>query len=487
MSFAKFSASYPVYDVTPVENLFLMEFMPYAKGDYVRVYLYGLMQCRHPSGNDGLEVIANILNMSVSTVMEAFVYWEQKGLVVRLSDNPMTFEYRRVSDAIQLANAVDDSVYVYGELTKKLEAVFGNLENRYRTAAIEWVEDLGLPTDVVLLMVQQVNDALTRKNGGKQRSVAYVFAALKDCALDWSTRGIKTVQEAALEGEKSLPPYLAARKVLSAFNLRRNPTLAEVTMCAKWLTEWAYTEDQILSALSETTKSANPSFAYVDGILKGRKKRKTASDGDAREVIKEVLTALGSSSRAVTDALMDSYEKLCEKGFSKGAILRAATLCNVRGSHTVEKLDDVLGKWLSLGLTTSDAVDEYLKNRSQLRNLTLRIFDKAGIEREPTDADLEQTREWLEKAPAHMIEYAAECARGLKLPTRSITKRLGEWVAAGISDIEAAREFKRPGMKAAQPGAAPSVSPALNYAQRKYDDSFFDDIFVDLDKVEEQK
>lgn len=39
-----------MFDVTPVENQFILEYMLSAQGDYVKVYLYGLMHCYHPVG-----------------------------------------------------------------------------------------------------------------------------------------------------------------------------------------------------------------------------------------------------------------------------------------------------------------------------------------------------------------------------------------------------------------------------------------------------
>ncbi|MEA5064610.1 MAG: DnaD domain protein, partial [Eubacteriales bacterium] len=139
----------------------------------------------------------------------------------------------------------------------------------------------------------------------------------------------------------------------------------------------------------------------------------------------------------------------------------------------------------SEGLTTPDAVDQYLDRRARLRKLTLTVFEKAGIEREPTDADIDQTQEWLELAEPELIECAAERARGLSLPARSITKRLKEWAAAGIRDVEAARAFKRPGARPgtpAAPGAATARNPALNYEQRNYDDRFFEAYFADVER-----
>ena len=46
-----FDAQFAMFDATPVANQFILEYMPTARGDYVKVYLYGLMQCYHPSSD----------------------------------------------------------------------------------------------------------------------------------------------------------------------------------------------------------------------------------------------------------------------------------------------------------------------------------------------------------------------------------------------------------------------------------------------------
>ena len=43
MALFGFDEQYAMFDVTPVANQFLLEYMPMARGDYVKVYLYGLM------------------------------------------------------------------------------------------------------------------------------------------------------------------------------------------------------------------------------------------------------------------------------------------------------------------------------------------------------------------------------------------------------------------------------------------------------------
>ena len=43
MPFCSFDRESAMYDVTPIENMFLLEYLPMAPEDYLRVYLYARM------------------------------------------------------------------------------------------------------------------------------------------------------------------------------------------------------------------------------------------------------------------------------------------------------------------------------------------------------------------------------------------------------------------------------------------------------------
>ena len=77
--------------MTPVDNLFFLHYMPDADGTFVKVYLYGLMQCYHRSLCDA--DIGEALGLSDTQVRCAFVYWQAKGLVRILGDDPLSVEY----------------------------------------------------------------------------------------------------------------------------------------------------------------------------------------------------------------------------------------------------------------------------------------------------------------------------------------------------------------------------------------------------------
>ena len=65
---------------TKVENLFISEYMPDAPGDYVKVFLFGLMYAQYEQKPERNEV-AKILGLSVDEIEEAWIYWESRGLV----------------------------------------------------------------------------------------------------------------------------------------------------------------------------------------------------------------------------------------------------------------------------------------------------------------------------------------------------------------------------------------------------------------------
>ena len=72
MALCSFAENQTMLGVTPVENLFIQEYLPHASGDYVRVYLYGLMQCYYPAADMTIERTARILELSEDVVMSAF-------------------------------------------------------------------------------------------------------------------------------------------------------------------------------------------------------------------------------------------------------------------------------------------------------------------------------------------------------------------------------------------------------------------------------
>lgn len=83
MAFCSFDDSAALFDATPVENMFITEYMLRAPGDFVKVYLYGLMLCYHRSERMSLASMARDLDVTQEDIERAYRYWEREGLVRR--------------------------------------------------------------------------------------------------------------------------------------------------------------------------------------------------------------------------------------------------------------------------------------------------------------------------------------------------------------------------------------------------------------------
>ena len=67
---------------TVIENIFINEYIPEAKGDYVKVYLFGLKNSQNPELEPlSTGELARILDLTESDILKAFDYWESKKLV----------------------------------------------------------------------------------------------------------------------------------------------------------------------------------------------------------------------------------------------------------------------------------------------------------------------------------------------------------------------------------------------------------------------
>ena len=66
---------------TPVSNVFIEQYMPKARGEFVKVYLLLLKQNMNGEPGIGSEIMARMLNLLESDIMNALHYWNEEGLI----------------------------------------------------------------------------------------------------------------------------------------------------------------------------------------------------------------------------------------------------------------------------------------------------------------------------------------------------------------------------------------------------------------------
>ncbi|MBQ8506349.1 MAG: DnaD domain protein [Clostridia bacterium] len=466
MPFCSFSEGAAMFDVTPIENMFLLEYLPTAPDGFLRVYLYARMLCLHPELGGEIGDVARALRMDEDAVFNAFSYWERQGLVERLTDRPPTYAIRPLKvGAVQ--TEMDRDYYKYREFNANMQDLFGSqlLHPSQYEMASDWLNVLGFSQDAVLKLLEY-----ELQHGGKQP--ASVFKRADKRAADWAERGIKTLEdvERAISYDEGV--YSMANRVMKQFSMSRKPTMNELDCVRRWISEWKLTEEDVVAACALTTKSRSPSIAYLDAILRARVE---SGEDDARYAeLKGIMKELNPRNAVPTAEQVKVYKRWLEEGFERETILLAAKRCAGKNWHSFVKLEEMLGEWAENNARSLARAEIYLANKKQAYLEMKRLMQTAGLSRSPSNDDVGKYEGWKDRFSAEILSFAAECANGKGKPIPYMEKLLSEWEKSNISTLEAAREdHSRAAAK------APEKAARQNYQQHDYTEDDFKDIFYD--------
>ena len=360
-----FADKYAMFDATPVENLFIQEYMVRADGDFVKVYLYGLMQCYHPVHSASLSTVARDLGMEVSRVENAFAYWERMGLVQRVGDNPPSWAYRNLKQLELMRAQDDDGLYRYADFNNSLQAQFGadrllhppDFERVY-----DWIEGLGLPEEVVLMLVSgQI----------KARGKKFPFKSIDPIARAWAEANVRTIADAEEMSRMYTERYQAIKQVYKKLGKRHQVSEPDEALYERWTREWGFDLPAILAACDETSKGV-PTFGYLNGILERMHQQGLHSEEDLRadleadRDVKALLRELGMRAASPTDDSRSMLEGFLREGFARETIALAATRVARKGGR-LDALERTLRIWKEAGALSYESATAYLKRMDAQR------------------------------------------------------------------------------------------------------------------------
>jgi DnaD/phage-associated family protein len=456
VSLCRFSESFQIFDITPIENLFIQEFMLKAPSDFVKVYLYGLMQCYHPNSTENsLKAFSHALEMDVHTIENAFHYWERQGILYFHKDaDKVNIEYFNIKDVLYNKGLDNEkTMYKYKDFNQNLQRIFDThlLSPQEYLRIYDWVEVLNLPMEVVLMMVQFYVSRM-----GKKARINY----LDKVAASWAREGINTLQKAEEYIKSNDSCFKDTISVLKYLGIHRSPSQAELDLYKKWQS-WGFDLDSILLACRETTKVQSPTFAYLDKILANMQSKNVTSQQEVRQHldmqddsyarIKEVYYDLGYKDNTPAPAHLSMYRDWIEQyGLQHDLILLGCKQCVRKKKTTFEDLDDLLKQWASQGFSNVTEVKDYLSKKKAMDNEIKAVLERAGDSRSITIGDRRLYRKWTEtwKLSFEVILQAAEYSVMAKEKAPFINKILSNWYDKGINTVKAAKEDHERHLKA---------------------------------------
>lgn len=478
MSFCSFAENAGMYDVTPIENMFLLEYLPVATGPQLRVYLYARMVCLHPELGDSLEEMAKALHMDVDAVCAAMDFWERHGLAMRMSDRPPTYAIIPMRSGAAVTNPLESAYYEFQELHGKLRALFPESELHAKQFVMveDWIKVLRFDEAAVVRLVQ----AMVERSRSKKLDPYRIFAKANENAIRWSQKysgkaiPLDLVELELVNDDRVKKTTSAVMKQLGMDN--RKASIDEIKLVDRWLNEWNFAHDEIIAACAETTKSRTPTLAYLNSVLESRRRGEDEMFGSLKVVLRE----LGANDTP-TPAQIESYGRMLALGFEAETIRLAAVQCSRRRSHRFEDLEWMVKQWADMSLLRRDAAEAYIQRMARMTEEIRGLLEKCGSNRNPVKSDVAYYERWQESFSAELIAYAAECARGMQIPMRYMDTLLSAWQKAGVTTVDDARaqhEAHRGQKPAGNSGAV--ANPALNYEQRSSTETNYGSTVIDL-------
>lgn len=276
----RFSKDTALMDLTPVENLFLKEYMPCASAEQTKVYLYGLMLCHTREEGD----IARALNLTEQQVYEAFCYWQQQGLLRILGGEPLCVEYLEVKKCV--STVACGTLYRHKHLFEGLQQAFPgrSLTPQELHTACDWVEVFGLSEEAAVYLAQYCA-------GKKGADIGFKY--MDAVARGWADAGVSSLSDAQLHLGEYEEKTGGAAKIKKLWRQAGNPTGPELELYEKWTRGWGFTPEAVQLLAHETTGSDKPNFRYLDAIIAGYREQglRTAPDIAATLQERESRTA----------------------------------------------------------------------------------------------------------------------------------------------------------------------------------------------------
>jgi DnaD/phage-associated family protein len=302
LHFIKQTADFDLGD-TPIENIFINDFMPMANGTYVKVYLLGYKYAndKDPSLSINHRTIAKHLTIPLSDVLDAWDFWEQKGIIKKIpSDTEDSTEYSveflnlkqlYVYNNFKVVNAAkkdeepsqpyycSPSDLVEANKVPEFKEMFRYIDQIYRRPlhpnekkkVLDWVYNYNMDTD---LIVRAFMYCVEQRNA---KSLKYIGAVI----TSWYDNGITNMDQLDKHLEKTDTRYSQYRKIYKFLGMNTND-IPEPTkkVMHKWLVQWNFSIDIILKACEHAVKRNKIDFNYINAILENWKENNIQSIKD---------------------------------------------------------------------------------------------------------------------------------------------------------------------------------------------------------------
>ncbi len=255
----------------PVASAFVDKYMVTANATFVKVYLYGLRLCYAIGTKPDNAQIARALDLLESDVVQAWNYWEKKGVIRKGSDGEISFvdltlespappkvEEKPQYKAREVAETVGTDKKL-SMLVSFAQDVFGKtLSTSELTVLFSFYDWLKLPLEVIMMLLEHCA-ALEKCN----------MRYAEKIAIAWADEGVDTIEKAEKHLQNADKRVKLSRKYKRILGIvGRDLSEAEYAHILQWTEEMQMPQELIKTAYEKAVlATGHASFPYINAIL----------------------------------------------------------------------------------------------------------------------------------------------------------------------------------------------------------------------------
>lgn len=256
-----------LYSDTLVPDIFLSEYLPALKGDYIKIYLYCLFlvgKNRNPSVQD----LSHILDLPIDTVKKALQFmdnmnilsWTEEGVIVKdLKEIEINRLYRPKTTSLPEEASDKSRLHIRRrQVTEAINNTFfsGVMSPSWYGDIDIWFDQFGFDEDVMLLLFRHCRD-----NGGLSKHY------IAKVAENMHSKGVKN----SFDFDRYIREYQEMKTVSAKISkkLQHGKRLNEYQeeYVDKWTNKFGFSFDIIDLALRKTEDKPDAAYRYFDRIL----------------------------------------------------------------------------------------------------------------------------------------------------------------------------------------------------------------------------
>ena len=273
-----------IFSSTSLPDVFFTEYLSYADGNYVKIYLYMVFLAKY--GKDiKVNDLAKKLQLPLKTIQDGIKFWEEQKIITKKNTGYILNNLQEI-ELHKLYNP---------KVTSSPEELEKTAKNQYRSKAIENINNEFFQGIMSPSWYSDIDLWFKKYNFDEEVMIAlfrYCFNRsalhrnyIQTVAEAWAQNNIKTFNDLEIYSDKQEKIKSLGSTISKKLNLNRQLSQYEEGYVSRWNLEYGFNFDIIELALKKTTSKTNFNFDYLDKILTDWHDRNFKNAGDVQSFL----------------------------------------------------------------------------------------------------------------------------------------------------------------------------------------------------------